>query len=100
MKTNQLKIYQKLSDTVSGIYSITTFKLLFFIIANKDEAKEYIDSSKISYTAFNDYLLNNCGKKYQITQRTYTNCIKDLVNIGVLHKVQRGFYNINNDLLV
>lgn len=91
------QIYDTFTMMSKNITSATTFKLLFWLLANKMNDENGVVCDSISFEEFNNYLKHDC-KDCGINYRTYLRSIKELSDVGALTKVQKGHYYANPHL--
>jgi len=91
------QIYDTFTVIAANIKSATTFKLLFWLLANKMSEENGITCDSVSFEQFNEYLKTSC-KDCTINYRTYLRAIKELNEVGALTKVQKGHYYANPHL--
>jgi hypothetical protein len=108
--TTKQKGYIEIDDSYTQLYdcflmispkirSITSFHLLFWLLAVKMNKVNGFDSSRNSYLEFNDYLLKNCdAKNCGITYRTFINCMNELVDSNAIVRAGKGHYYASFDL--
>jgi len=89
------QVYHCFSKIAPKVKSATTFKLLFWLLANKTDDYNGIDASTHSFNEFNKHLETECGLYCTITYRTFSNCIQELKDAGALTKVGKGHYYAN-----
>ena len=88
------QVYDCFSNISAKIKSATTFKLLFWLLANKMNDENGINCSTHSFEEFNNHLTQSCGG-CEINYRTYLRAIKELNEVGALTKVGKGHYYAN-----
>jgi hypothetical protein len=92
------QIYDSFSTIAAGIKSATSFKLLFWLLANKMNDENGVDCSKRSYEEFNAHLKDHCNQDCGISYSGYIKCMHELNQVGALTKVQKGHYYANPHL--
>jgi hypothetical protein len=92
------QIYDTFTEIAVDIKSATTFKLLFWLLANKMSDENGIVCDSVSFNEFNKYLGEKCKEDCSINYRTYLRAIKELSDVGALTKVQKGHYYANPHL--
>lgn len=91
--TDFTQVYHCFSEIAPLINSATSFKLMFWLLANEAGKYNGIRSNKIVYAAFNEYLIKTT--KGGVTERTFHSCMDELVQAKALTKVTRGCYYFN-----
>lgn len=92
------QIYDCFNAISPNIKSATTFKLLFWLLANKMNDENGINCSINSFNDFNKYLTKKCGEECSITYVTYLRCIRELKDSGALTQVGKGHYYANPNM--
>lgn len=92
--TDYTQIYDSFSLVAKKIRSATSFKLLLWLLANKTNDENGIDSGINTYNDFNNYLSVDCDS-CSITYRTFLNCMKELMDSGAVTKPYKGQYFAN-----
>jgi hypothetical protein len=99
LDTDYTQIYNCFTAISPGIKSVTTFKLLFWLLANKTGEMNGIDCSVNSYREFNEYLKQHCKEgACGIGYRTFTNCMVELKEAGALTRIGKGHYYANPNM--
>lgn len=89
------QLYNCFTKVAAKITSANTFKLLFWLLANKVSDSNGINCSMHSYKEYNQYLKEHCGDDCEINYRTFLRSIKDLKESGALTQVGKGHYYAN-----
>lgn len=92
------QLYHCFTRISPKINSATTFKLLFWLLANKTNDSNGIDTSTESFNQFNSYLSEVNKVDTSITYRTFMNCMTELKTSGALTQVGRGHYYANPNM--
>jgi len=90
------QVYDCFSKMSAKIRSITSYKLLFWLLANKaaDDGTIHVDA--IIYEEFNEFLSKECGPECKVIRATFDNCIAELKKVGALLMKGRGHYKANS----
>lgn len=88
--TDFTQIYNCFSHISDKINSATSYKLLFWLLANETNNSNGICTNKAIFGKFNLYLGKN-----SVSEKTFYNCIDELVQSGALTKVTKGQYYFN-----
>lgn len=91
--TDYTQVYDCFSDICVKLRSISSVKLLFWLLSNEVNKSNGISSGKHVFEKFNKHLEENGIEK--IGERTFQACFEELTSIGVFTKVGRGHYYIN-----
>lgn len=92
--TDFTQVYHCMTKIAPFINSATTWKLLFWALANESNKSNGLSASKDVFERFNKYLYEACNK-CSVTYRTFQNCIDELVKAQAITKVGRGRYYFN-----
>lgn len=88
------QIYDSFSVISAKIQTASSFKLLFWLLANKTNNENGVDSGKKTYGDFNLYLKSQC-ENCEISYRTFQRSMEELTEAGALTKAYRGQYFAN-----
>lgn len=91
--TDFTQVYDCFSHVVMKIKSLTTIRLLFWLLSKEMGRGNAIHSGRIVYDRFVGDLEQQRGER--VTLRGYTKCFKELVGLGLLTKTGRGYYYFN-----
>jgi len=92
--TDFTQIYDCINEISDSINSVTTYKLLFWLLKNSINKQNGFVSSKHLFESFNSFL----GRKdanMEVTYRTFLNCISELKNAKAITQVGKGHYYFN-----
>ncbi len=89
------QVYDCFSKMMADVNSVTSFKLLFWLLANKTSGGGGIGIDSITYKEFNDFLISTCTKDCAITRSTFDRCVAELKSVGALTCLTRGHYQAN-----
>ncbi len=90
--TDFTQLYDCFSGIAPLIHSATSFKLMFWLLANEASKYNGIRSSADVHRRFNEHLALH---EQSITYRTFQNCIDELLQAKAINKVARGVYYFN-----
>ncbi len=88
------QIYGCFNNIAHKIKSVTSFKLLFWLLSNRTNKTNGIECGKRSFVDFNKFLGDNCTD-CSISEQTYYNCLSELVETGIINKHSRNNYMAN-----
>lgn len=89
------QVYDCFSKMSVNINSGTSYKLLFWLLANKTNDDGGIQIDSVIYDQFNAFLISECGKECGVVRSTFDKCVAELKNAGALSLVMKGHYIAN-----
>lgn len=95
---NYTQLYNCFNKVSLNINAAMSFKLLFWILANKSNDSNGIDTSVVSFNEFNKHLADHCGEDCIISYRTFLRSIGELKDSGAFTQVQKGHYYANPNM--
>lgn len=97
VETDYIQLYKNFVKVSSKISSVTTFKLLHWLLAERLDESNGVNSGRM-YRDFNEYLEFQCGPDCKISEATFYRCLDELVIVGAIKKVEKGHYLANINL--
>lgn len=97
VETDYIQLYRNFVKVSSKISSVTTFKLLHWLLAERLDESNGVNSGKM-FTDFNAYLNDGCGEDCKISETTFYRCLEELVHVGAITKVEKARYLANINL--
>lgn len=91
--TDFTQVYDCFSKISVKLKSITSVKLLFWLLSHEANKSNGINSGKSVYERFIKYL--EAEGVEAVTERTFQNCFEELRSIEVITKVGRGQFYFN-----
>lgn len=91
--TDFTQVYDCFGKIAAGLKSITSIKLLFWLLANEVNKTNGFSSNSFVYEKFSKYLEQSGGGK--ITERTFFRCFDELEKAKAITKVGRGHWYFN-----
>ena len=88
------QIYSCFNELAPKIKSVTSFKLLFWLLANKTNKSNSIQCGKSSFLEFNQFLEEK-DPTGSVSEQTYYSCLSELVKTGIIKKHARNNYAAN-----
>lgn len=94
VETDYIQLYKNFVKISHKITSVTTFKLLHWILAERLLDNNGINSGQI-FKEFNQYLSDNCGQECTISEATFYRVMDELITVGAINRVDKGHYFAN-----
>ncbi len=94
VNTDYTQVYDSFSKLSRGIKNGVSFKLLFWLMANKTNKDRGVSMDAYVREDFNRFLQEDC-ETCSISKRTFDYCIKELVDANALTRIGRGHYYAN-----
>ncbi len=91
--TDFTQVYDCFGKIAANLKSITSIKLLFWLLAHEVNKSNGFASSKTVYDKFVKYL-ENVGAEI-VTERTFFRCFEELAEAKAITKVGRGHWYFN-----
>lgn len=91
--TDFTQVYDCFSKVCAKLKSITSVKLLFWLLSHEVNKSNGLSSGRPVYESFRDYLAEE--KCDTVTERTFQNCFEELTKIQVLTRIGKGRYYFN-----
>lgn len=91
--TDYTQVYDCFSKISVKLKSITSVKLLFWLLSHEANKSNGISSGKIVYDRFVKYLQEEGAEP--VTNRTFVNCFEELTAIRALTRIGKGHYYLN-----
>lgn len=91
---NFSQMYSCFNNIAPKIKSATSFKLLFWLLANKTTDSNGVICNVDSFNEFNQHLKQTC-EACEITYRTYSSCLSELVEARAFDRTSKGTYYAN-----
>lgn len=88
------QIYNCFSTMSKQLKSVTSFKLLFWLLSKKTQKTNEMECSMRSFKEFNSYLMDNCPD-CGISKATYYNALSELCEVGIIKRHGRNNYMAN-----
>lgn len=89
------QVYDCFSKMSIKIHSGTSYKLLFWLLANKTSDGGGIQVDAIVFREFNEFLSEECGPDCTVVRSTFDKCVAELREAGALTMLTRGHYQAN-----
>ena len=88
------QIYACFNDVAHKIKSVTSFKLLFWLLSNRTNKGNGMECGTRSFNDFNNFLMDKCPD-CTVSEQTYYSCLKELSEAGIIKKHSRNNYMAN-----
>src|SRR4051794_11849358 len=86
------QVYDCFADISKHINNPTSWKLLFWLLANESNKHNGFRTDASVISKFNNYLGNNSIKRKSISRGTFYNALDELKEAKAITQVTRGFY--------
>lgn len=97
VETDYIQLYKNFVKVSGKITSITTFKLLHWLLAERMSDNNGLQSGRL-LEDFNQYLVESCGEDCAVHKATFHRCLEELIKIGAVNKIGRAHYFANPNL--
>lgn len=88
--TDFTQVYDCFSRVCVHLKSITTMKLLFWLLSHEANKSNGISSGRIVFERFSKFLEEE--KEDTVTERTFQNCFEELTKNQILTRIGKGHY--------
>lgn len=98
VETDYVQIYKNFVKISGKINSVTTFKLLHWLLAERLTDDNGLHSGSM-FADFNKYLQEDCGSESSmVSKATFYRSLQELVETGAINKIDQGHYFANANL--
>jgi hypothetical protein len=91
--TDFTQVYDCFSKIAVKLKSITSVKLLFWLLSHEASKSNGINSGKAVYQRFSQYLKEEGAES--VTERTFQACFEELRQVKALSRLSKGCYYLN-----